>query len=72
MSKVDIVRAWRDEEYRSSLSKEALAGLPHHPAGSIELSDDDMRGVAGGIGEPTFMCTIATAACHSICQVFSC
>ena len=45
--KTDIVRALRDPRYRRGLSEEQLAQLPDHPAGLIELSDDDLR-VAGG------------------------
>lgn len=42
MSTPDIIRAWRDEEYRLSLSAEERAALPQHPAGEIELYDEDM------------------------------
>lgn len=45
---VDIIRAWKDEEYRQSLSTEQLQQLPENPAGLIELSDEDMSSVAGG------------------------
>lgn len=48
MSKVDIVRAWKDAEYRCSLSAEELAHLPEHPAGAIELADEDLREAVGG------------------------
>lgn len=34
MSKLDVIRAWKDEEYRAGLSKEQLALLPENPAGS--------------------------------------
>jgi mersacidin/lichenicidin family type 2 lantibiotic len=39
MSHRDIIRAWKDAEFRSSLSEAELAMLPSHPAGSIELAD---------------------------------
>ena len=45
---VDIIRAWKDEEYRQSLSTEQLQQLPENPAGLIKLSDEDMSSVAGG------------------------
>lgn len=48
MSKIDIVRAWKDEEYRSTLSESQRAELPDNPAGLIELSESDLREVAGG------------------------
>jgi mersacidin/lichenicidin family type 2 lantibiotic len=48
MSHVDVIRAWKDEEYRASLSAAELAELPAHPAGLIELGDTDLDAVAGG------------------------
>lgn len=42
MSTTDVIRAWRDEEYRLSLSAEERATLPQHPAGEIELRDEDV------------------------------
>ena len=49
MSTHDIIRAWKDEEYRESLSETERAALPQHPAGQIELSDAELETVAGGI-----------------------
>jgi mersacidin/lichenicidin family type 2 lantibiotic len=43
-----IVRAWKDPEYRLSLSEEEQAHLPEHPAGAIELTDDELEMAAGG------------------------
>ncbi|MEQ8756242.1 MAG: mersacidin/lichenicidin family type 2 lantibiotic [Coleofasciculus sp. G1-WW12-02] len=48
MSNIDIIRAWKDEEYRNSLSEEERSQLPENPAGMIELSDDAAQAVAGG------------------------
>jgi len=39
MSKTDVVRAWRDREYRASLSSDELAMLPPNPAGELHMSD---------------------------------
>ena len=36
MSNVNIIRAWKDEEYRNSLTDEQRAALPANPAGAIE------------------------------------
>jgi mersacidin/lichenicidin family type 2 lantibiotic len=47
MSKVDVVRAWKDEEYRLSLTEAERASLPVHPAGLIELEDDQMKSIVG-------------------------
>jgi mersacidin/lichenicidin family type 2 lantibiotic len=48
MSNIDIIRAWKDEEYRNSLSEEQRSQLPKNPAGIVELSDADMEALAGG------------------------
>lgn len=51
MSNLDIVRAWKDPEYRSSLSV-----MPPHPAGLIELADPGLEGSAAG-GQVRFITT---------------
>ena len=48
MSNQDIIRAWKDEDYRLSLSEAERALLPEHPAGLIELEGAEIDGVAGG------------------------
>ncbi|MBR8834759.1 MAG: mersacidin/lichenicidin family type 2 lantibiotic [Stigonema ocellatum SAG 48.90 = DSM 106950] len=48
MSNVDIIRAWKDENYRNSLSDEQHSLLPKNPAGMIELSDEEMESIVGG------------------------
>ena len=48
MSVQDVIRAWKDEEYRSSLSEAERALLPENPAGLIELTDEDLGAAAGG------------------------
>jgi mersacidin/lichenicidin family type 2 lantibiotic len=51
MSEFDIIRAWKDEEYRKSLTNEQRASMPANPAGQIELTDADMGAVAGGTAQ---------------------
>jgi mersacidin/lichenicidin family type 2 lantibiotic len=46
--KLDIVRAWKDEAYRQSLSEEQSRMLPANPAGALELDDTDLMSVYGG------------------------
>lgn len=48
MSEKDIIRAWKDADYRNSLSASERAALPAHPAGLVEIRDEDVEGVAGG------------------------
>ena len=42
MSNVDVVRAWRDPQYRRGLSGAQIAGLPQHPAGSVRSKPDNL------------------------------
>lgn len=47
MSRLDIVRAWKDQAYRNSLTAEQRALLPGNPAGAVELSDVEAATVEG-------------------------
>jgi mersacidin/lichenicidin family type 2 lantibiotic len=42
MSRVDVVRAWKNANYRSRLSPAETASLPRNPAGSIEKTGGDV------------------------------
>ena len=48
MSNRDVIRAWKDEEFRAGLSEADRARLPENPAGAVELPDDELGEVAGG------------------------
>jgi mersacidin/lichenicidin family type 2 lantibiotic len=48
MNKQDVVRAWKEEEFRIGLSAEQQALLPENPAGLIELTDSELEHVEGG------------------------
>jgi mersacidin/lichenicidin family type 2 lantibiotic len=52
MSDIDIIRAWKDEDYRNSLSPEQRALLPENPAGMVELEDGELAGIEGGTSIP--------------------
>ena len=47
MAKIDVVRAWKDPVYRAELGAEERAALPSHPAGLVELSDEDLKSASG-------------------------
>jgi mersacidin/lichenicidin family type 2 lantibiotic len=53
MSHVNVVRAWKDEEYRQSLTEAERAALPENPAGLLDLAASDLQQAAGG-GWPMF------------------
>jgi mersacidin/lichenicidin family type 2 lantibiotic len=50
MSHDNIIRAWKNEAFRNSLSEEERALLPEHPAGLIELTDAQLGAAAGAQG----------------------
>lgn len=43
----DIVRAWKDRQYRQSLDARQQALLPENPVGDFELSETAMEYVSG-------------------------
>jgi len=47
----NIVRAWKNEAYRQSLSAEERAMLPENPAGGFELTDAELETVYGAWGK---------------------
>lgn len=65
MHKIDIIRAWRDEEYRNSLTPEQLAGLPESPAGIATVDDTALRSITGGVRSsiPYPDCTTFVGSC---------
>lgn len=81
MSNIDIIRAWKDDEYRNSLSEEQKKSLPKNPAGEMnlmELSPEQTTEIRGGILDtsrlPTVPLRTETGACitigsRSICGV---
>lgn len=47
MDREQIIRAWKDEEYRSALGEGESALVPENPAGIVDLSDDSLGDVGG-------------------------
>lgn len=47
MATLDVVRAWKDEEYRKSLPEDVQAQLPEAPDNVGELSDEQLQQAAG-------------------------
>jgi mersacidin/lichenicidin family type 2 lantibiotic len=73
----NLVRAWKDEEYRESLSEAQRALLPENPAGSLELTDAELDLVAGAYGNKGGggfnFCFLTKFFCGGsfICEAFS-
>jgi mersacidin/lichenicidin family type 2 lantibiotic len=61
MKKVDVIRAWRDAEYRNSLPEDVRSSLPEHPVGFADVNDDLLRGVSGAA--TLRFCTTVSASC---------
>jgi mersacidin/lichenicidin family type 2 lantibiotic len=70
MLKAKIVRAWKDPQYRASLSAEERANLPAHPAGMIELEPAALTRVVGG-GEGLAAAPLKTYICVFCCSQVS-
>jgi mersacidin/lichenicidin family type 2 lantibiotic len=60
MKKRDVIRAWRDGEYYSSLSKDERAELPESPASAIDLGDEVLATVTGGCSYANGYCPTST------------
>ena len=67
---IDIIRAWKDEDYRNSLSKEELAQLPESPVGEVELSDEDLGVVVAGMRPSTAETQCAQDGCTQTAQTY--
>jgi len=69
MSNIDVIKAWKSERYRMSLSDAERARVPAHPAGLVDLTDEDLGEVGGGTSDFTFTCTSGTVC---ITVAYSC
>ncbi|HKP72501.1 MAG TPA: mersacidin/lichenicidin family type 2 lantibiotic [Pyrinomonadaceae bacterium] len=73
MSSIDIIRAWKDEDYRSSLTEAERAQLPDNPAGLVELTDADLSEAAGGTVFPTlYSCALCETLRYCPSQITVC
>jgi mersacidin/lichenicidin family type 2 lantibiotic len=43
MTTIEVTKAWKDEEYRDTLTTEQLAQVPTHPAGVIEFAEPQLE-----------------------------
>lgn len=57
MKKIDVVRAWKDPFYRSTLSPEEVSQLPVHPSGLMEIREEDLRDISGRALTTALKCT---------------
>ena len=68
---LDLIRAWKDESYREGLTSHERALLPQNPAGAIELTEDELASIDGGmlpISYTTLTPTISVLlSCRAMC-----
>jgi len=50
MSQQNVIRAWKDEEYRESLSAAERDGIPPNPAGALGILPTEQNDVDGPPG----------------------
>ncbi len=55
----DAIRAWKDEDFRRSLTPEEIDQLPDNPAGVIKLLDAD---------DPSASNSYFTGTCGHVCD----
>ena len=53
MPTLETIRAWKDEDYRLSLSNDSLAQLAEHPSGTIEFIKEKETDVFNATTPPT-------------------
>ena len=63
MSRLDVIRAWKDAAYRNSLSAAEKAMLPANPAGAVELTDAEAATVDGKLS------VAICSTCHGCTKV---
>jgi mersacidin/lichenicidin family type 2 lantibiotic len=68
MNTENIIRAWKDEGYRLSLSTAERVLLPDNPAGLIELTDADLEHIAGGKMNTATNCLTRNINCYTASQ----
>jgi mersacidin/lichenicidin family type 2 lantibiotic len=52
----NTIKAWKNEDYRLSLSDEERAILPENPAGVVELTDEALDDLVAGAEETDSCC----------------
>lgn len=66
---IDVKRAWKDQNYRASLTPEQIAELPAHPAGKSwgDMGPQELSSIVGGglearppITSSGYLCTVTT------------
>ena len=67
MPTLETIRAWKDEDYRLSLSNDTLTQLAEHPAGTIEFIKENEIDFCAGTGHVTCHPTLVTFTDYECC-----
>ncbi len=65
MKNAQVIRAWKDVEYRLGLSQAERGLLPAHPSGAIELSEAELAGASGGTIVVSVLCRPISWFCQA-------
>jgi mersacidin/lichenicidin family type 2 lantibiotic len=60
---IDIARAWKDAEYRKTLTPNELKLVPPNPVGLAELSSEELAQVSGAALWVTMSGTVRADCC---------
>ncbi|GHH24505.1 mersacidin/lichenicidin family type 2 lantibiotic [Amycolatopsis oliviviridis] len=63
MSDYDVVRYWKDENYRSAVGGSLL---PANPAGIIELTDEALDSLVAGAGAEMVLGSCVVVSCFVV------
>lgn len=72
MSTQKVISAWKSRAYRERLSAAERAAMPAHPAGSVEIAEEDLGKVAAGAAPMSRMCTMTACTCVYNCTTIIC
>ena len=67
MPTLETIRAWKDEDYRLSLSNDTLTQLAEHPAGTIEFIKEKETDVFNATPRVTCHPTLVTFTDFECC-----
>jgi mersacidin/lichenicidin family type 2 lantibiotic len=71
MKKIDLARAWTDEDYYLSLTEAERESLPANPAAMMTVSHEELQYVNGGASGVVSVClhtAICSACPHVVCE----
>lgn len=73
LTNLDIIRAWKDAEYRNSLTDAERAALPENPAGLMRVSNQELENVVGGATAVRLQQQISSGpVMHSVASTTTC